>query len=257
MNLFSWNVNGIRAIQKKGFLTWLTESQPDVLAIQETKAHPDQLDDVLRKPDGYHTYWASAERKGYSGVALYSKKRPLSVQIGLGIPEYDREGRTIVADYGDFVLLAAYFPNGGRDHSRVPFKMAYKRDFLEYTEALRRDGKAVIFCGDINTAHRPIDLARPRQNQNTTGFLPLERAWIDEVINAGYIDSFRQLYPDQQGAYSWWTYIGGARDRNVGWRLDYFFLTPKLLPRVIDARIHNDVLGSDHCPVSLEINLSG
>jgi len=257
MNLYSWNVNGIRAVQKKGFLTWLAESQPDILAIQETKAHPDQLEDALRKPDGYYSYWASADRKGYSGVALYSKKQPLSVQIGLGIPEYDREGRTIVADYGDFVLIAAYFPNGGRDHSRVPFKMAYKRDFLEYSESLRRDGKAVIFCGDINTAHRPIDLARPRQNQNTTGFLPLERAWIDEVLNAGYIDSFRQLYPDQEGAYSWWTYIGGARNRNVGWRLDYFFLTPKLWPRVVDARIHHDVLGSDHCPVSLEINFSG
>lgn len=255
MIFYSWNVNGIRAAQKKGFLDWLSSVQPDFLAVQETKAHPDQLDDDLRQPEGYYTYWASAEKKGYSGVALYTKTKPDSVQLGLGVPEYDREGRTIVADYGEFTLVAAYFPNGGRDHSRVPFKMAYKRDFLAFTEDLRNQGKSVVFCGDINTAHRPIDLARPKQNQKATGFLPEERVWLDDVLEHGYVDTYRALYPEREGAYSWWTYIGKARERNVGWRLDYFFISPELMSDVVAAGIHADVLGSDHCPVSLELAL--
>lgn len=253
MRLFSWNVNGVRAAQKKGFLEWLHQERPDVLTIQETKCHPDQLDPELRQPEGYHAYWAFAERKGYSGVALFTEQEPRSVQIGLGIPEYDREGRTIVADYGDFTLIAAYFPNGSRDHSRVPFKMAYKRDFLAFCNDLVAAGKSVIFCGDVNTAHQEIDLARPKQNQKTTGFLPIERAWIDEVVAQGYVDTYRFLNPDKVGAYSWWSYIGRARDRNVGWRLDYFFVSPDLVPRVASAGIHADVLGSDHCPVSLTL----
>ena len=252
--LYSWNVNGIRAAHKKGFLDWLGKTSPDILTIQETKCHPDQLDAELRDPAGYHSYWAHAERKGYSGVALFTKQKPLQVTIGLGIPEFDREGRTIVADYGDFTLLAAYFPNGSRDHSRVPFKMAYKREFLTHCQRLREAGKSVVFCGDVNTAHREIDLARPKQNQKTTGFLPEERAWIDQVIEAGYVDTFRQRHPDEAGAYSWWSYIGGARSRNVGWRLDYFFITPDVLPRVRAAAIHPDVYGSDHCPVSLTLD---
>ncbi len=251
LNLISWNVNGIRAAQRKGFLDWLSVAQPDILCVQETKAHPDQLDDELRQPEGYHTYWASAEKKGYSGVALYSKIEPQSVQIGLGIEAYDREGRTIVADYGEFVFIGAYFPNGGRDHSRVPYKMAYKADFLAFCNALQAQGKGVIFCGDVNTSHQEIDLARPKQNQHTTGFLPEERAWLDEVVGQGYLDTFRQLYPEREGAYSWWSYIGGARSRNVGWRLDYFFVSPDLWPCVDDALIHPEVMGSDHCPVRL------
>ena len=254
LTLYSWNVNGIRAAQKKGLLDWITTTQPDILCLQETKAHPDQIDAALRQPDGYHTYWAwSTVKKGYSGVALYSKIEPQEVQIGLGIEEYDREGRTIVADYGDFVLIGAYFPNGSRDHSRVPFKMAYKAAFLDFTEQLRAEGRSVIFCGDVNTAHRPIDLARPQQNEKTTGFLPEERAWIDEVVAKGYIDTFRWLHPDATDAYSWWAYWGKARDRNVGWRIDYFFITPDLAGRVVAAEIHADVTGSDHCPVSLTL----
>lgn len=255
MRLFSWNVNGIRAVQKKGFLDWLEQTQPDVVCLQETKAHPDQLEEALRQPAGYHTYWAWAEKKGYSGVALYSRTEPLRVQIGLGIAEYDREGRTIVAEYEQFVLIGAYFPNGSRDHSRVPFKMAYKRDFLAYCEALRAQGKRVLFCGDVNTSHQEIDLARPKQNQQTTGFLPEERVWLDELVAAGYVDTFRALYPQQTGAYSWWSYIGGNRERNVGWRLDYFFMTPELRPYLTDATIHPDVYGSDHCPVSVTLAL--
>ncbi len=257
LNLISWNVNGIRAAQRKGFLDWLSAASPDILCVQETKAHPDQLDDVLRQPEGYHTYWAAAEKKGYSGVALYSKIEPLSVQIGLGIEAYDREGRTIVADYGEFVFIGAYFPNGSRDHSRLPYKMVYYADFLAYCNALQAQGKAVIFCGDVNTSHQEIDLARPKQNQKTTGFLPEERAWMDEVVAQGYIDTFRRLYPEQTGAYSWWSNIGGARDRNVGWRLDYFFVSPALWPRVDAAAIHSEVMGSDHCPVSLILKDEG
>lgn len=253
--LYSWNVNGIRAAHAKGLLAWLHQAQPDILCLQETKAHPDQLDAVLRQPDGYHTYWAWAEKKGYSGVALYSKREPNHVQIGLGISEYDREGRTIVAEYDHFVLIGAYFPNGSRDHSRVPFKMRYKADFLAFCNELRAEGKAVIFCGDINTAHKEIDLARPKQNRQKTGFLPEECAWIDQVVTQGYIDTYRHLHPDKTGAYSWWTYIGPARQKNVGWRLDYFFISPDLADKVAAAAIHPDVFGSDHCPVSLTLKV--
>ncbi len=251
--LYAWNVNGIRAAQKKGFLDWLYQTSPDILGVQETKAHPDQLDPELRNPDGYHTYWASAERKGYSGVALFSKQEPTSVQLGLGIDEYDVEGRTIVAEYDDFVLITAYFPNGGRDHSRVPFKMAYKAAFLEFCEKLRGAGKSLVFCGDLNTAHQEIDLARPKENVRTTGFLPVERAWLDEVVAKDYVDIYRTLNPDLEGAYSWWSNRSGARERNVGWRIDYFFITPDLRDRVVNADIHAGVMGSGHCPLSLTL----
>lgn len=253
MKLYSWNVNGIRAAQRKGFLDWFNAVQPDILGVQETKARPDQLDDELRNPPGYYTYWASAERNGYSGVGLFSRIEPKSVQIGLGIEEYDIEGRAIVAEYDDFTFITAYFPNGGRDHSRVPYKMAYKAAFLEYCNNLREQAKPVIFCGDVNTAHREIDLARPKQNQKTTGFLPEERAWVDEAVAAGYIDIFRDLNPDLEGAYNWWSNRSGARERNIGWRIDYFFISPDLRDRVETAEIHADVLGSDHCPISLTL----
>jgi exodeoxyribonuclease-3 len=253
IRLYSWNVNGIRAAQKKGFLDWVVETRPDILCLQETKAQPEQLDEALRSPEGYHAYWSSAERKGYSGVGLFSLLKPDSVKLGLGVEEYDREGRTIIADYGEFVLINAYFPNGGRDHSRVPFKMAYKADFLEICNELQAQGRQVVFCGDVNTAHREIDLARPKQNNKSTGFLPIERAWIDQVVEEGYLDTFRLLHPEQEDAYSWWAYWGNARERNVGWRIDYFFISPDLRERVVAAEIHTDVLGSDHCPISLTL----
>ena len=253
MNLYSWNVNGLRAAYQKGFLDWLAATRPDILGIQETKCSPDQLDRALRQPANYHTYWASGTRKGYSGTALNSRQEPRSVQIGLGNPAYDQEGRTIVADYDSFVLIVAYFPNGGRDLRRVPFKLAYCEDFLNYCNRLRADGRSVIFCGDINTAHQEIDLARPRENQQHTGFLPHERAWIDKVIANGYVDTFRTFHPDHTDAYSWWTYVTNARERNVGWRLDYFFVSQDLMPRVVEAGIHPDIYGSDHCPVSITL----
>ncbi len=257
ITLYSWNVNGLRAVHRKGvFLEWLASEQPDIVCLQETKCHPDQLVPELRQPPGYHTYWAWAEKKGYSGTALYTKQQPNSVQIGLGLPKYDREGRTIVAEYDNFVLLGAYFPNGSRDHSRVPYKMAYKADFLAYCERQRAAGKEIVFCGDVNTSHNEIDLARPKPNRKKTGFLPEERVWLDEVIEAGYVDTYRATYPEKEGAYTWWTAIGGARARNVGWRLDYFFVSEGLWPQVAGVNIHADVMGSDHCPVSLTLAFS-
>lgn len=254
LNLYSWNVNGIRAAQKKGLLDWLDATQPDMLAIQETKAHPDQLDDALREPPGYHSYFAWATvKKGYSGVALYTKTEPNVVQIGLGNEEFDDEGRTFIAEYDAFVFIGAYFPNGGQANARVPFKMAYKAAFLEVCEQYRADGKSVIFCGDVNTAHQPIDLARPDENVKNTGFMPEERAWIDEVIAAGYRDIWRDLHPDTTDVYTFWTNWGQARPRNVGWRIDYFFITPDLQPYVVGAEIHDKTMGSDHCPISLTL----
>lgn len=254
MRLYSWNVNGLRAAHNKGFLAWLQQTSPDILGLQETKCHPDQLPAELHQPDGYHTYWASAEKKGYSGVALFCKEKPKSVQIGLGKPEFDCEGRTITAEFDNFTFITAYFPNGSHDHSRVPYKMAYKAAFLAHCNQLRANGQRVIFCGDVNTSHQPIDLARPKQNQNSTGFLPEERAWIDQIVAEGYKDTFRSLYPDRTGAYSWWAYFTGSREKNVGWRLDYFFVSPEAWSLVAGAAIHPEVLGSDHCPVSLEIS---
>lgn len=254
LRLYSWNVNGIRAAQGKGLLDWISATQPDILCLQETKAHPDQLDPELRQPPGYFSYWAwSTVKKGYSGVVLYSRTEPQRVQVGLGVTEFDAEGRTIVADYGDFVLIGAYFPNGGQENERVPFKMAYKAAFLEFCEGLRAQGRPVIFCGDVNTAHREIDLARPKENAKTTGFLPEERAWVEEVVQRGYVDTYRTLNPDRTGAYTWWAWWGNNRERGVGWRIDYFFVTPDLWDRVAGADIHGDVMGSDHCPVSLTL----
>lgn len=253
LKLYSWNVNGLRAIYGKGFLDWVNAVQPDILGLQEIKAMPEQLPDELRNIPGYQAFFAPAERKGYSGVALYSKIPPKNVTLGLSLPEYDSEGRTIVAEYDDFVFITAYFPNGGRDLSRVPYKLAYSDAFLEYCNGLRSQGKPVIFCGDVNTAHKPIDLARPKENRKVTGFLPIECEWMDKLVGAGYIDIFRELNPTLEGAYCWWSNRSGARERNIGWRIDYFFITPDLRDRVADAQLHPEVLGADHCPISLTL----
>jgi exodeoxyribonuclease-3 len=254
IEIYSWNVNGIRAATRKGFLDWLGITRPDVLCVQEIKAHPEQLDHKLRNPDLYTTVWAPAERKGYSGVGLFSRLPAALIEIGIGDPAYDREGRTIVADFGAFVLINTYVPHGSRDHSRVDFKLGYKERLFRLCEDLKTSGREIVLCGDINTAHREIDLARPKQNKNTSGFLPRERAWLDRFVEAGYVDVFRALYPEQV-AYSWWAYWGDAQDRDVGWRLDYTFVSPGLMPHALDAKIHKDVIGSDHCPVSLILDL--
>jgi exodeoxyribonuclease III len=258
LTLLSWNVNGIRAVHKSGFLEWLAQAAPDILCLQETRAGPADLPGDLRSPAGYHAYWHGCERKrGYSGTALLTRHEPLSVQFGLGVPEFDDEGRTIIADYGAFTLLNCYFPNGGRDHSRLLYKLAFYEAFLDTCERLRRSGKRVLFCGDVNTAHREIDLAHPRQNQKTSGFLPEERAWIDKIIAHGYVDIFRHFHPNLIGQYTWWSVPMRARERNVGWRIDYFFLAEELVGLADEAFICPNVVGSDHCPVGLRLRLPG
>jgi exodeoxyribonuclease III len=252
MRLISWNVNGIRSIEKKGFFEWMHEESPDILCLQETKAHPEQLTEKFLKPDNYHSYWASAEKKGYSGVAIYSKKEPKSIE-GLGNPEFDSEGRTLLADFGDFMLFNIYYPNGGEGNKRVPFKMRFYADFLEKVETLRKAGKKIIITGDVNTAHTEIDLARPKENVKNTGFLPEEREWMCKFLDCGYVDTFRHFHKEP-GHYSYWDYKSGARARNVGWRIDYFFVTQNLLPNLKKASILKDVVGSDHCPVEIEID---
>jgi len=252
MILLSWNVNGIRAVEKKGFLDWLDKESPDILCVQETKCHPEQLNETLLKPRGYLTYWSSAQKKGYSGVAVFTKNKPKEITDQLGKKEFDSEGRTLVLDYGDMVLFNIYFPNGSSGNARVPFKMAFYDQFLKVAERYRKAGRKVVICGDVNTAHEEIDLARPRENEKNTGFLPEERAWVTKLISCGYIDTFRHFHKEG-GHYTWWDYFTAARSRNVGWRIDYFFVTANLLKSVKSAFILKDVMGSDHCPIGIEI----
>ena len=254
MRLISWNVNGIRAVHKKGlFLEWMESEQPDVLCLQETKAHEPQVPDVVKQVEGYSSWFSMPERKGYSGVALYTKQEPRSVNFGLGVERFDNEGRTVVADFDDFVLLGIYFPNGKRSKDRLLYKMEFYDAFLDYVDNLRREGRNVVVCGDVNTAHKEIDLARPRENEKISGFLPQERAWMDTFLEHGYVDTFRQ-FNQEPNNYSWWDTMTRARERNVGWRIDYFFADADLAPRLTDGFILPDVLGSDHCPVGIEIS---
>ena len=254
MQVISWNVNGLRAIHKKGDFVNILKKNPDILCLQETKAEAEQLDDEVRNPAGYFSYFShSKKRKGYSGVAVYSKIKPEKVEEGMGVEDFDQEGRLLVVYYPDFVLLNCYFPNGGGGPERLKYKLDFYDHFLLFIEKLRKSGHKVIVCGDVNTAHESIDLARPKENENNTGFLPEERAWIDELIYHGYIDIFRHLHPNKIDAYTYWDMKTGARDRNIGWRLDYFFISSDLLPRVKEASIVTDFPGSDHCPVVLEL----
>ncbi|OGZ08534.1 MAG: exodeoxyribonuclease III [Candidatus Lloydbacteria bacterium RIFCSPHIGHO2_02_FULL_54_17] len=254
MKLVSWNVNGLRAAAKKGFVDWLSETAPDVVGLQETKAEPEQLPEEVRNPKGYFAYFAHSKgRKGYSGVALYSKVEPKKVEYGIGIKRFDDEGRIVIGHYEKFVLLNVYFPNGGGGPERLKYKLDFYDAFLKYVEGLRKKGKKVVFCGDVNTAHEATDLARPKENEKNTGFLPEERAWIDELIYHGYVDTYRNFHPHKEGAYSYWDIKSAARDRNVGWRLDYFFIAPELFGKLKSAGISSGVYGSDHCPVWVEI----
>ena len=252
MKLFSWNVNGVRAIEKKGFLDWLSSASPDVLCIQETKAKFEQLPDTLQNIDGYFSYWHSAEKLGYSGVATFSKKEPLHVQYGLGIDKYDKEGRVLITEFDNFLLYNIYFPNGQKDEIRLQYKLDFYDDLLEIIDDQVASGNNVIVAGDWNTAHKEIDLANPKANANYSGFLPVERAQLDTYVNHGYVDSFR-LFHDEPDRYSWWTYRFGARQRNIGWRIDYFFTNQEFADNISDADIHEDIMGSDHCPVSIEL----
>jgi len=252
MRLLCWNVNGIRAIEKKGFLDWLHQESPDILCVQETKSHPDQLSEKLLQPNGYTTHWSAAEKKGYSGVAVFSKKKPLSVKTGFGVKAFDSEGRILFLDFQDFLLYNIYYPNGSSGNKRVPFKMKFYEAFFKHVEKSRKKGKKIIICGDVNTAHTEIDLARPKENEKNTGFLPEEREWVDKFIKTGYIDTFRH-FETGPGQYTWWDYKTRARERNIGWRIDYFFVTKNLLPCLKKAFILKDILGSDHCPIGIEL----
>lgn len=254
LRIFSWNVNGLRACARKGFADWLHATRPDIVGLQEVRALPDQLDPEICRPDGYRTWFHPAGRKGYSGVGLMSRSEPREVILGgLGDPRFDDEGRLIVADYGAFLFYTAYFPNGGNDLARVPYKLEFSEALLQHAEAQRSAGRSIVICGDVNTAHEEIDLANPKANRKNTGFLPEERAWVSRLFDHGYLDIFRHRHPDEPGHYTWWSNRPGVRERNVGWRIDFFAISPDLVPRVVDAAIHPDVLGSDHCPISLTL----
>lgn len=252
MKLISWNINGIRAAQKKGFLEWLQHEKPDVLGVQEIKAHESQLDKELLAPRGYHTFFNPAERRGYSGVAIYTKEQPIEVFNGIGIPEFDIEGRVIGADYGDFIFFNIYFPNGKSRADRLQYKLDFYEACLKYFEELVKSGRKLLIAGDYNTAHHEIDLARPKDNELISGFLRIERDWLDKLVKHGYVDCFREFNknPDQ---YTWWSMRTRARERNVGWRIDYFFASENLIKEVKNCYHLPNVMGSDHCPVVLEM----
>jgi len=254
LKLASWNVNGVRSIAKKGFFEWLNIEKPDIVGLQETKIGSDQLTAEVMAPQGYLSHWSHAERKGYSGVAIYSREKPLSVQEGMGIPQFDREGRVLAADYGAFLLLNIYYPNGKASEERLRYKLEFYEAFLKYANRLRAQGKRLVICGDFNTAHKPIDLARPKENENVSGFLPVERAWMDRFVDCGYIDTFR-LFNSKPHNYTWWHQVTRARERNVGWRIDYVFTSVDLASKLSGATIQANVLGSDHCPVCLELSV--
>ncbi|HQN75807.1 MAG TPA: exodeoxyribonuclease III [Methanomassiliicoccales archaeon] len=255
LHLLCWNVNGIRAAYKKDLDRLLRQDGADVICLQETKATPDQLPEGLRSVPGYHSYFVSPEeRKGYSGVCIYSKAKPNKVIPGFGQRRFDSEGRTLVAHYDDFVLFNIYFPNGKASPERLRYKMEFYQEFLEVAKRTVEGGRHVVVCGDVNTAHREIDLARPKENGKISGFLPQERKWIDDFLAAGFVDTFRMFDPSPE-RYTWWDMKTRARERNVGWRIDYFFVDEGLRPKCRDAFIMPEVLGSDHCPIGLELEI--
>mgnify|MGYP000526275846 CR=1 FL=1 len=250
MKFISWNVNGIRACVKKGFLDFFNETDADIFCIQESKMQEGQLD--LNLP-GYHQYWNYAVKKGYSGTGIFTKEEPISVFYGLGIEEHDQEGRVITLEFKDYYFITVYTPNSQSELARLSYRMKWEEDFLAYLKKLE-EKKPVIFCGDLNVAHEEIDIARPKENRFSAGFSDQERAGFTLLLEAGFTDTFRALHPEEPGWYSWWSYRAGARARNIGWRIDYFCVSNPLASRVKDAAIHPDVTGSDHCPVSLEID---
>ncbi|MBU1118767.1 exodeoxyribonuclease III [Patescibacteria group bacterium] len=253
MKILSWNVNGIRAAYKKGILDFLKNEKPDILCVQEIKAKEDQLPKKLIAPQGYVTCWNPAEKKGYSGTAIFSRIKPTRVKTDFGEKSpLSQEGRVIEAEYDRFILFNVYFPNGKKDADRLTFKMDFYKAFLHYIDRLKKKGKKIIFCGDVNTAHTEKDIARPKENSKRSGFLPMERAWIDTVIKHGYVDTFRK-YNTKPDQYSWWDLKTRARERNVGWRIDYFFVSKNCMPYVKDAFILKDVFGSDHAPVGVTL----
>jgi len=250
VKITTWNVNGFRAILRKKALEWVPDVDPDVLCLQEIKVRLDQISEEEATIDGYHAVWNPAERKGYSGVVTFHKAQPKAVDKGIGFEKFDSEGRVIRSDCEDFYLYNIYFPNGGAENKRVPFKLDFYDKLLDIFDRLHQDGKNIIITGDFNTAHNEIDLANPKSNEKNTGFLPEEREWIDKYLDHGFVDAFRELYPERED-YTWWTYRYNARKKDIGWRLDYFLISENLMDDVDDVIIHSDIMGSDHCPVSL------
>jgi exodeoxyribonuclease III len=253
MKIIAYNVNGIRAAINKGLVDWLANEAPDVLCLQETKARPEQVETTAIEELGYHLYWESAEKKGYSGVAIFTKIKPENVRIGCGMERYDFEGRVIRADYKDFSLMNVYMPSGTSGEERQAFKMQWLDDFYRYAHQIANEKKQLIIVGDYNIAHEEIDIHNPKGNKKNSGFLPEERAWVSKFMESGFIDSYRYLNPDDQ-RYSWWTYRFGARGNNKGWRIDYQMATKNMASRLIRADLLNDVVHSDHCPTLLEID---
>lgn len=249
MLFVSWNVNGLRACMQKGFLDYFEKTQADFFCLQETKLQADQIEMPL---DGYYQYWNYAQKKGYSGTAIFTRHKPLSVAYGMNIPELDTEGRLITLEYEDFYLVTCYTPNSQRELARLDFRMTWEKAFSEYLIQLDSQ-KPVVICGDLNVAHQEIDLKNPKSNRGNAGFSDEERACFTSLLNQGFTDSFRHLYPDVTGIYSWWSYMFKARQNNAGWRIDYFLVSDRWKSKIADAAIHTDILGSDHCPVSLEI----
>lgn len=250
--VISWNVNGIRAVSKKGFAEWLKSTSPFCLAIQETKAQVDQLDSDIREIDGYSSYFISAERKGYSGVAIYSKEEPLAIE-NLGVEEFDKEGRTIVAKFPEFTVVNCYFPNSQEAGARLDYKLDFCKAIKKRCDELADSGENVILCGDYNIAHKAIDLANPTRNEKNPGYLPEEREWMSEFLHSGWRDLFREQHPGEEGHYSWWSYRFQARVKNIGWRIDYLCVNGEFSLEIGKAKILSEVMGSDHCPVSLDI----
>lgn len=249
MKLISWNVNGLRACMQKGFMEFFREADADVFCLQETKLQEGQIE--LELP-GYHQYWNYAERKGYSGTALFSKKEPLKVTYGIGVEEHDHEGRVITAEFEDYYVVTVYVPNSQRELTRLDYRMEWEEAFLKYLKKLE-ETKPLIYCGDLNVAHKEIDLKNPKSNRRNAGFTDEERERFGRVLENGFVDTFRHFYPDLKDAYSWWSYMGQARAKNVGWRIDYFVVSEALKDRLEDAKIHAQVMGSDHCPVELDL----
>ena len=250
MKLVSWNVNGIRACVQKGFLDFFQEIDADIFCIQESKMQAGQLDLEL---DGYHQYWNYAEKKGYSGTAIFTKKEPISVAYGIGVEEHDKEGRVITLEFDDFYMLTVYTPNSQNELARLPYRMTWEEAFLAYLKKLE-ETKPVVFCGDLNVAHKEIDLKNPKTNRKNAGFTDEEREKFSVLLDAGFVDTFRHFYPDMENIYSWWSYRAGARPKNVGWRIDYFVVSECMKDRLVDAKILTEIMGSDHCPVLLEMN---
>jgi len=254
MKLISWNVNGIRACIKKGFFESVAQMDPDVLCLQETKALVSDLEDTVVNPTGYHAIWHSAQKKGYSGVSLWTKTKPKLVLEGYGDPKFDCEGRVVMAEYDNFAIFGVYFPNGQMNPERLQYKLDFYESFFKYVDEMKAQGKNVVICGDYNTAHTEIDLANPKENENTSGFLKIEREWLDRLVERGYVDTFRQ-FNSAPKHYSWWSYRTNARARNVGWRIDYFWVNDAFAKNVSSAFILPEVTGSDHCPVGITLAL--